>query len=359
MFAKDPSFRIGCGRYVQKIGAVKSCGVEILRLGRVPLIVAGKTAWQIAGASVSEGLAAENIDFSLEIYGGSCNAEAAEALAKKARAEGRDVIVGVGGGVIMDFAKLIARMAECPVANIPTSLATCAAYTPLSVCYTEDGRTVGTAHHQREVDLVIADSEILLREPPRLFLAGVFDAMAKLLEIRHWYHGEDIPYPLGLDYAYTLAERSYEVLAKSTAACLRALETGEASECFERAVFTLICVTGVISGISRGSQQTALGHKFYETARALYPMQTRPYLHGELVGIGLLWQNAYNGAPERNEELLSFMRAYGLPHSPAAAGVPISDESLETFFEAIYSNPKMKNEDGARLRATLEELWRK
>jgi glycerol dehydrogenase len=111
MFAKDPSFRIGCGRYVQKSGALKSCGVEILRLGRAPLIVAGKTAWQIAGASVSEGLAAENIDFSLEIYGGSCNAEAAEALAKKARAEGRDVIVGVGGGVIMDFAKLIARMA--------------------------------------------------------------------------------------------------------------------------------------------------------------------------------------------------------------------------------------------------------
>ena len=88
-------------------------------------------------------------------------------------------------------------------------------------------------------------------------------------------------------------------------------------------------------------------------------MQTRPYLHGELVGIGLLWQNAYNGEPERNEELLSFMRAYGLPDSPAAAGIPISDESLATFFEAIYSNPKMKNEDGARLRATLEELWRK
>lgn len=358
MFKKDASFRIGSGRYVQQRGAIKKLASEILRLGCIPFIVAGKTAWEIAGAAVCESLSAADLPLHLEIYRGACNMEAAAALAKKAKGMCCDVIVGVGGGVLMDFAKLVARYAECPLVNIPTSTATCAAYTPLSVCYTEDHRTVGTAHHPNEVNCVIADPDILIRQTPRLLLAGVFDAMAKFLEIRHWYSEGDMGYALGLDYAYTMAERSYHELTGKTAACLEAIKNGEVNEVYEQTIFILIAVTGVISGIARGSAQTALGHKFYETARALYPTETRAYLHGELVGIGLLWQNAYNGESERNEELLAFMRAYGLPDSPRTAGVPMGEESLSAFSEKIINYPKMKDADHARLHETLRELWR-
>ncbi len=358
MFNKDSSFRIGSGRYVQERGAIKNLASEILRLGRVPFVVAGKTAWEIAGRSIRESLSMADVPLYLEIYRGACNIEAASALAKKAEVSGCDVIVGVGGGVLMDFAKLVARHAECPVVNIPTSTATCAAYTPLSVCYTEDHRTIGTAHHKNEVDCVIADPDILIRQPPRLLLAGVFDAMAKFLEIRHWYREGDAGYALGLDYAYTLAERSYHELSKKTAACCEAIRKGEVSAEYEQVIFTLIAVTGVISGIARGSTQTALGHKFYETARALYPEQTRAYLHGELVGIGLLWQSDYIGEPERSKELLAFMRAYGLPQSPAAAGIPMGKESFSAFSEKIINHPKMKDTDRVRLHETLGKLWR-
>ena len=67
--------------------------------------------------------------------------------------------------------------------STPASSATCAAYTPLSVRYTPDGRTVGTLHFDREVNGVLADSAILLAQPTRLYLAGVFDALAKFVEI--------------------------------------------------------------------------------------------------------------------------------------------------------------------------------
>ena len=185
----------------------------------------------------------------------------------------------------MDFATLGAALAGLPIINIPTSTATCAAFTPLSVCYTEDGRTLGTAHHKTEVNAVIADPEILICQPPRLLLAGVFDAQAKFLEIKHRYRPEDASYSLGLDYAYVMAVRSYNELSKKTAACLEAIEKGEVNDAFEQTVYTLIAATGVISGIARGSNQTALGHKFYEITRALYPTESKPYLHGELVGV--------------------------------------------------------------------------
>jgi hypothetical protein len=65
---------------------------------------------------------------------------------------------------------------------------------------------------------------------------------------------------------------------------------------------TTIAATGVISGIARGSNQCALAHKFYETARTLFPDASKPYLHGEMVGVGLLLQNHYNGEVENNEQ---------------------------------------------------------
>ncbi len=360
MPAKIESFRIGCGRYLQRKNILCECAAELLKYGKRPLILAGKTAWEVAGKAVDKSLSAAGASYFLKIHKGSCNKEDAALAVALAKEEGCDLIVGVGGGVIMDFAKLVAVMADFPIVNIPTSSATCAAYTPLSVCYTPEGRTVGTVHHDKEVDAVLVDTELLLCQPPSLFLAGVFDAQAKFLEIKHRYRPESESYPLGLDYAYVLAVRSYEELSAKTAAALGAMENGECTEAFEQVIFTAIAVTGVISGIARGSNQTALAHKFYEITRALYPAESKPYLHGELVGVGLLLQNEYNGECEKNAELLAFMQKYGMPCSPAASGVP--EESLSLYYEKIMKSSAMADaapEAGKKLRTALEHLWKK
>ena len=80
----------------------------------------------------------------------------------------------------MDEAKLVASCADVPVINIPTSTATCAAVTPLSVMYErESGATIGTIKLMREVDAVLVDLDVLVCQPARLLCAGVMDAMAK------------------------------------------------------------------------------------------------------------------------------------------------------------------------------------
>lgn len=358
---KTESFRIGCGRYLQRKNILYECAAQFKKYGSRPLILAGKTAWEIAGDAVDASLRAAQMPYCLRIHKGSCNRGDAESVAFFAKDEGCDLIVGIGGGVIMDFAKLAAEAAALPIVNIPTSSATCAAYTPLSVCYTVEGRTVGTVHHDREVDAVLVDPALLLRQPPRLLLAGVFDAQAKFLEIKHRYRPEDKSYPLGLDYAYFMAVRSYEELANKTAAALEAMARGECNETFEQVIFTTIAATGVISGIARGSNQTALGHKFYEITRALYPVESKPYLHGELVGVGLLLQNEYNGEREKNTEILAFMKQYGMPYSPVTAGVRADRETVSTYYKKIMASSAMAEaepEAGERLRAALAYFWR-
>jgi len=355
---KEESFRIGCGRYLQGKGYISRIGEEIVRIASSPLVVGGKTAFSLTLDALQRSISEKCNNYEFITHTSTCNKEDATALAELCREKGYDVIVGVGGGVICDFAKLVADTAGLPVINIPTSSATCAAFTPLSVCYTKEGRTVGTSHFKQEADAVLVDSEIVAAQPTRLFLSGVFDALAKFCEISHRYSPESKDYPLGLDYAYFMSLRSYDFLNSNLQASLDDMAKGIVSEVLERMIFTAICATGVISGIARGSNQTALAHKFYEAARRLYPDETKPYLHGEIVGVGLLIQNHFLGKTEDNTRLIGFMKRYNMPYKPSLVGIP--EDAFESIFNDVSHSSAINHEDEAecrRFRESLEYLF--
>ena len=357
---REESFRIGCGRYLQRAGLLKECGGEIASLGKAPLIVGGKTALELTRETIEKSVRKSGLRYGVEEHRGSCNRERAEELAQRVAREGYDVIVGVGGGVLMDFAKLIGDVAHLPVINIPTSSATCAAYTPLSVCYTPEGRTVGTVHFGYEVSAVLVDTAILAAQPTRLLLAGVFDALAKFLEIKQRYCEESEVNPLGLDWAYHLAKRSYQVLTEKTPGCLSDLKEGKITPAVEEIFFTAIAVTGVISGIARGSNQTALAHKFYEGTRAMFFEESRTYLHGEIVGVGLLLQNHFNGETEHNEFLLSLMKQYDMPSNLLEIGLTPTTAVQQQYFEKLKAGSAIDETDPdelTRLQAGLTYLF--
>lgn len=356
---KESSFRIGCGRYVQEAGLLRRSGTEIARFGHAPLLVGGPTAWSLTRGTIEDSLKQADLIYRIWEHRGTCNDEDAKKLAELAKQEGFDVIVGVGGGVIMDFSKLIAHFASLPVVNIPTSSATCAAYTPLSVRYTPEGRTVGSLHYDHEVDSVLVDTEILAKQPNRLLLAGVFDALAKFIEIKHRFAGDASDYPLGLDWAYIMSVHSYRELCQSIETYLAKDNRDPRGDEIERMVFTLIAATGVISGIARGSNQTALAHKFYEATRVLFYEESRPYLHGEIVGIGLLLQNVFNGEEEENRLLFHLMKTYGMPCCLSDLGISPTEETVNAYYEALKNSSAVKEAgEGAldKLTKTLRYL---
>ena len=358
MPVKEESFRIGCGRYIQGVGYVKRVGEEVLRLGTSPLIIGGKTALDITKSEIEKSVAEKCNKYEFIEYAGTCNEERAKFLARLSEEKGYDVIVGVGGGVICDFAKLCGYFAKLPVINVPTSSATCAAYTPLSIRYTPEGRTVGSLHYSYEVNAVIVDTAILAEQPVRLLLAGVFDALAKFVEIKQRFTEETTEYPLGLDYAYSMAKASYKVLNTMTAQCIRDMGKGEITDAVENVIFTSIAATGVISGIARGSNQCALAHKFYETTRTLFPEGARPYLHGEIVGVGLLLQNHFNGEEENNVALFELMKKNGMPYRLEDIGVDKNDEIYSQYYEKLCGTSAIESEeDSIRLKTSLKYLW--
>ncbi len=357
---KEESFRIGCGRYLQEPNVLSKCAAEVLRLGHAPLIVGGPTALSLTREKIEESVKSANLKYEIVVHSGTCNEEDAKALAEKASKGGYNVIVGVGGGVLMDFSKIIGDEANLPVINIPTSSATCAAYTPLSVRYTKEGRTVGSRHYGYEVAAVLCDTEIITKQPVRLLLSGVFDALAKFVEIKQRFSEDTAEYPLGLDWAYVLSKKSFSELNNKVEKCIEDMQNGTVTDTIEQMAFTTIGVTGVISGIARGSNQCALAHKFYEATRTLYFEESREYLHGEIVGVGLLLQNFFNGEVENNKFLLSLMNKYNMPNSLTALGIAATRETQDAYFRKLKNGSAINEtneEELVRLRAGLEYLW--
>ena len=205
---------------------------------------------------------------------------------------------------------------------------------------------------------MIADTAVLAAQPVRLLLAGVFDALAKFVEIKQRFHKETKEYPIGLDYAYVMSKASYRFLNEKTAKCIGDMEKGEVTDDVEKIIFTTIAATGVISGIARGSNQCALAHKFYETTRVLFPETARPYLHGEIVGVGLLLQNHFNGEEENNEALLALMKNYNMPYRLEDIGVDKTEEIYNQYYEKLCASSAIETEEeSVRLIASLKYLW--
>ena len=113
---------------------------------------------------------------------------------------------------------------------------------------------------------------------------------------------------------------------------------GRITHTVDSVIFTAIAATGVISGIARGSNQCAIAHKFYENTRKYFYEASKPYLHCEIVGIGLLIQNHFNGEVENNSFLLEIMKKHGMPHSLADIGIEATEENKTIFFDSISNS---------------------
>ena len=349
----ESSFRLGAGRYIQENGAVSLIGEEIKRLGcSNPFIMGGKTALSLTEDKIKSSLNDSKTEGTFYTYEGFCNKERCESIDI-----GKcDCIVGVGGGNICDASKLLAAINGLPVITIPTSSATCAAYTPLSVCYNDIGQTVGTVHNKCEVNCVLADMDILCRQPVRLALAGIYDALAKIYEINQRLLGKnEEEIDIGLLSSYKMSVFACDFLNNNKEKCCKDIERGECTKTVYDTVYIALALTGVISGLARGSNQTAIAHKVYETSRSLFPKEVYSFLHGEMVAIGLIAQIYYNG--EGNEkEFENTMKSFGMPTSIHDLGITNNEETLNAYYQKIVNSSAMagtSDEEKKRLFSSL------
>lgn len=316
------------GRYVQGRDATRALGAEMSRLGLTgpAIIVTSPAPRRLLEAAWTASLGGAGIDFTVHTFGGECSQSEIDKVVAAARGRMAGVIVGAGGGKVLDTARAAAAALEVAVVTCPTTASSDAPCSALSVVYTDGGGFDRYLFYRRNPDLVLVDTTAVAAAPVRLLVAGMGDALATWFEARTVIEGRR---PNQLHGATTatagaLARLCYEILLGDGPAAVRAVATGSVTPALER----LVEANTLLSGLGFESGGLAVAHSVHN-GLTVAP-DTHAALHGEKVAFGLLVQLVVEGRPDSElHDVLEFSTAVGLPTTLAGVGLTEpSDEIL-------------------------------
>lgn len=283
-------------------------------------------------------------------FEGECCREEFDRLCGNAKTYQANVMVGVGGGKTLDTVKTVAGELNLPLVIVPTAASTDAPTAALSVVYTKDGEYVCNVKHKRRADLILMDSDIIVKAPVRLFVAGMGDALATYIEALA-NEQSDAPNFIGTGYRRTktsmaIAQMCFSILMEDGLKAKTAVENGNLTE----AVENVIEANTLLSGLGYENTGLACAHGIHSGLTAL--SETHKYYHGEKVAFGVLCELVLEKAPATMiEKILDFMLTIGLPCTLKELGVEASPENIRTIAnktvenKLIHAEPFPVNED--------------
>lgn len=263
--------------------------------------------------------------------------------------ETRRLVIGLGGGSVLDTAKVVARRLKLPFVAIPTIAATCAAWTPLSVWYNTRGEAQHIEYFPDANYLLLLEPTLLLGAPLEYLQAGIGDTLAK------WYEAFVLtehlqPLPFTAELGVTTARWIKDLLVEKSAQALEANLQHKLSAEFEAVVGAIIAGGGMVGGLGEKFTRIAAAHSIHNGLTAI--PETHAMLHGLKVAYGILVQVALLNDEEELERLLPLFRHLQLPTSLHELKVDWSDpvsrqklvqKTLEPN-ESIWLMPDMSSE---------------
>jgi glycerol dehydrogenase len=307
-------------RYTQGKNATAELGKEMKALGLEgpALIIAGRSALKLLSETWKQSLGAASITHNVHPFGGECSLAEIERGKAEAKKQGARVIVGAGGGKLLDAARAVAADLDLPVVNCPTLASSDAPCSALSVIYTDEGVFLEYRFYRKNPELVLVDTQVIAQSPPRLLVAGMGDALSTWFEAKTCVDGNvrNMRGGASTQSALTLAELCYRTLLADGADALRAVRMQVVTPALER----LVEANTLLSGLGFESSGLAAAHAIHNGLTAA--PGTHDYFHGEKVAFGTLTQLVLEGRPRTLvEEVLRFAAEVGLPITLVEVGL--------------------------------------
>lgn len=251
-------------------------------------------------------------------YDGSASDENGAELA--AAIKSADAVVAIGGGRLVDTAKLAAEALNAALISVPTLASNCAPFTPIGAIYTRPAHQFKRVAYFRQAPyLTLVDFGLMLSTPHDYFVAGIGDTLAKWYEIEGITRGRT-ELPAYTRLAIAAAQTIRELLLANAAPALADHDAGNDSLAFETIVDCIIGLAGEIGGFGGQDGRVAGAHALHNGLS--FVPATHPILHGAKVAYGILVQLASTGDGAEIQALIPFYRTIGLPVNRAALNWP-------------------------------------
>ena len=235
--------------------------------------------------------------------------EQAVALAKYISMANVKVVIGFGGGRVLDVAKYAAFVSKTTYICLPTTLSNDSLSSPFSVLGMEGksrktlGSTIPTA--------ILVDTDMIMKAPKGQTLSGIGDTISKHTALFDWQlSAQKEGKPLD-DFAYAIARMSYDTVYHCD-------DKNLSSKTFIRILSRSLVMGGLAMEIASSSRPSSGSeHLFCHAIEEFYP--DIKISHGLAVALSSVGACIFQGRDET--QLVEVCRAYGIDLDPAAYGI--------------------------------------
>lgn len=335
-------------KYFQGRGLLCEIYERTCHLGKKYAFLVDEVVYEITCEKIRQAFKDKDGEYIYIFHGGESTLAEALRISTILTENQCDVIVGVGGGKVIDSAKLAAMQTEnVKTVIVPTSAASDAPCSANTVIYDEKGTFLRTEKPKENPSVVLVDTEIIAGAPVRLLVAGMGDAFVTYYEARACRRAglQNLSGGQCTQAGYALAKLCRDVLLEHGAKARMDVEKKQWSEdvdCIAEANIYL-------SGVGFENNGVSLAHATYNGLTAV--MTPFPVMHGEGVAFGLLLQLTleYTETGKWDEEewnqVVNFYRSVGLPTSFSQIRIPDpSDALLEKIAVSICSGANAHRE---------------
>ncbi|WP_267382747.1 iron-containing alcohol dehydrogenase family protein [Cyanobacterium sp. uoEpiScrs1] len=291
----------------------------IASFGRRPLLIGGQQTLKVISPHFDPIFSKCKLNPAYSVYLPDCSESSLDALTITFKEHQSDFIIGVGGGKALDTAKLLAHKHQLPIITVPTSAATCAAWTALSNIYSNEGVFQYDVPLLRCPDLLILDYTIIKTASERTLVAGIGDAIAK------WYEASVSSGNSTATLTISAVQQARvlrDLLFQKSVAALKS--PGE--EVWREVVDACVLLAGVIGGLGGANCRTVAAHAVHNGLTHIEAAHS--ILHGEKVAYGILVQLRLEEMIQGNQlaiasrqQLLKFYEEIGLPKTLEELGL--------------------------------------
>lgn len=184
-----------------------------------------------------------------------------------------DVIIGIGGGKALDFAKFCAHLLRLPFISVPTSTSNDGFCSPNSSLIVDGKRKTVKASIPFGV---VADLDVIKESPQICLYSGVGDMVSKITALYDWKQAAERDLDRYNDFASLMSYNSLTLLFNK-----HSTNINETS--FQRSLVNSLLTSGIAMEIA-GSSRPASGSE-HLISHGLDAVSRRPRMHGLQVGV--------------------------------------------------------------------------
>ncbi len=314
------------GKYIQGYDELTRIKKHISPLGNSIFFVASSGRLAELKKIIEDSFQGDNVSLTFEAFRGECSKNEVERLRKIVKNNNCDVVVGLGGGKVIDTAKAIAYHEKLPMVIVPTVASSDAPTSAMVIYYHDDGNFQEVLLTRRNPNIVLIDTNIIAKAPVRLLAAGMGDALGTYFEARTCVDSYRRNFAGGTFTlaSYEMAKLCYTTLLADGPSAVIAVK----NQVVTKALENIIEANTLLSGIGSECNGVSAAHSIYFGFKILPESHT--HFHGEWVAFGTIAMLVLEKRPQKEvDEVVQFCRSVGLPTTLADLGMAgISREDL-------------------------------